>query len=164
MSQGEINVTAVSELLVGEAWLLDRERFDQWLELFTDDATYWVPLEAGQVSPLETQSIIYDDRRLMTLRVRQMHHPRAHARQPGARTVHQVSNIRVREAAAPVSATEIIVDSALVVIEYRAERQRVFGATVEHRIRATAAGLRIAAKRIDLVNSEAALDGIAFLL
>jgi hypothetical protein len=48
-------------------------------------------------------------------------------------------------------------------VEYRAERQRLWAATVEHRLRRTAGGLRIAAKRVDLVNSEAELDGIACL-
>jgi 3-phenylpropionate/cinnamic acid dioxygenase small subunit len=61
-------------------------------------------------------------------------------------------------------ANEARVGSSLVLVEYRKERQRVFGASVEHRLRRTPAGLRIAAKRVDLVNSEAELDGIAFLL
>ena len=152
---------SISALLVREAWLLDRGQFDAWLELYTDDATYWVPLEAGQASPLDTQSIIYDDRRLMALRVRQARHPRAHARSPGSRTVHQVSNIYTRDENAT---GELIVDSTLMVVEFRADRQRVFAATVEHRLRPTPSGLRIAAKRIDLVNSEGELDGISFLI
>jgi Ring hydroxylating beta subunit len=53
--------------------------------------------------------------------------------------------------------------STLILVEYRRERQRVWGALVEHRLRRTADGLRIAAKRIDLVNSEAELDGIVCL-
>ena len=48
-------------------------------------------------------------------------------------------------------------------IEYRQERQRLWGAQVEHHLRRTAVGLRIAAKRIDLVNSEAELEGIVCL-
>ena len=59
--------------------------------------------------------------------------------------------------------SELRVGSSLVLVEYRKERQRVFGASVEHRLRRTPAGLRVAAKRVDLVNSEAELDGIAFL-
>jgi hypothetical protein len=55
------------------------------------------------------------------------------------------------------------VGSTLVVVEYRRERQRVWGALVEHRLRRSADGLRIAVKRIDLVNSEAELDGIVCL-
>ena len=149
----------VEELLFREAALLDRGRLDEWLELYTDDATYWIPLQADQSDPLTASSIVYDDRRLMEARVRQFQHPRAHARVPAPRTVHQVGNVRVLEA----EGRETRVGSTLVLVEYRRERQRVWGAVVEHRLRRTAEGLRIAAKRIDLVNSEAELDGIVCL-
>jgi len=146
----------VAELLFHEASLLDRGRLDEWLELYTDDATYWIPLQADQSDPLTTSSIVYDDRRLMEARVRQFQHPRAHARVPAPRTVHQVGNVRILQ----VDGRDTRVGSTLVLVEYRRERQRVWGAVVEHRLRRTAHGLRIAAKRVDLVNSEAELDGI----
>src|SRR5678815_1776521 len=87
----------VEQLLYHEAWLLDRGRLDEWLALFTDDATYWIPLQADQVDPLATSSIVYDDRRLLEVRVRRFQHPRAHARLPAPRTVHQVGNVQVLE-------------------------------------------------------------------
>lgn len=155
-----VALTEVEQLLFREAYLLDTRRFDEWLALFTDDATYWVPLEQDQQDGLETSSIIYDDREMMGLRVRQYRDARAHARLPLARTVHHVSNVLILEE----TPAEVITNSALVLIEYRQERQRVFGAGVTHRLRRTTHGLRIAAKRVDLVNSESELDGIAFLL
>jgi len=150
----------IEQFLYHEAWLLDHGRLDEWLELFTDDATYWVPLQADQADPLSSSSIVYDDRRLLEVRVRQFQHPRAHARVPAPRTVHQVGNVRVVEA----EGHDARVGSTLVLVEYRRERQRVWGALVEHRLRRTAEGLRIAAKRVDLVNSEAELDGIVCIL
>jgi benzoate/toluate 1,2-dioxygenase subunit beta len=146
----------LEEFLYQEAWLLDQGRFDEWLELYTDDATYWIPLQADQSDPLTTSSIVYDDRRLLEVRVRQFQHPRAHARIPAPRTVHQVGNVRVIES----DGCDVRVSSTLVLVEFRRERQRVWGALVEHRLRRTDQGLRIAAKRVDLVNSEAELDGI----
>ena len=148
----------VEQFLYHEARLLDTGQLEAWLELFTDDATYWVPLEENQKSPLETSSIIHDDRTLLELRVKQARHPRAHARQPLARTVHQVSNILVEQ-----GKDEIKVHSTLQVIEFRNERQRIHGALVEHRLRKVNGGYRIAHKRVDLVNSEGELDGIAIL-
>jgi len=148
--------TEVEPFLYREAWLLDHGRFDEWLGLFTDDATYWIPLQANQTDPLTTSSIVYDDRRLLEVRVRQFQHPRAHARMPAPRTVHQISNVQVVQ----VEGDALRVVSTLVLVEYRHERQRVWGALVEHGLRRTAAGFRIAAKRVDLVNSEAELDGI----
>jgi 3-phenylpropionate/cinnamic acid dioxygenase small subunit len=149
----------IEQFLYREAWLLDHGRLDEWLGLFTGDATYWIPLQANQADPLTTSSIVYDDRRLLEVRVRQFQHPRAHARVPAPRTVHQVGNVRVVEA----GAHDVRVGSTLVVVEYRRERQRAWGALVEHRLRRSADGLRIAVKRIDLVNSEAELDGIVCL-
>ncbi len=152
----------LEQFLYREAWLLDAGRFDEWLQLFTADATYWVPLEAGQKDPRETSSIIFDDRTLLEARVRQYRHPRAHARVPAARTVHQIGNVAIR--GEQPERGEVVVASTLVLIEYRAERQRVFGALCEHRLRRVDAGWKIAAKRVDLANSESELDGIAILL
>lgn len=148
----------IEQFLYHEARLLDTGQLEAWLELFTDDATYWVPLEQDQKDPFETSSIIHDDRTLLELRVKQARHPRAHARQPLARTVHQVGNIQISE-----KGSEVHVNSTLQVIEFRNDKQRVHGALVEHRLRKTDGGFKIAHKRVDLVNSEGVLDGIAIL-
>jgi 3-phenylpropionate/cinnamic acid dioxygenase small subunit len=148
------------QFLYHEARLLDLQRYEEWLELFTPDATYWVPLEQGQTDGQQTSSIIHDDRTLLELRVKQFRHPRAHARQPLARTVHQVGNV------VPLGEAngELRVASTLTVVEFRHEKQRLYGALVEHRLRPERDTFRIAHKRIDLVNSEGELDGIAILL
>jgi len=149
----------VEQFLYHEARLLDTQRYEEWLELFTDDATYWLPLQQNQKDPLETSSIIHDDRTLLELRVKQARHPRAHARLPLARTVHQVGNVVV----ASENASETTVNSTLHLVEFRNEKQRHYGALVEHRLRRVNGTFRIAHKRVDLVNSEGELDGIAIL-
>ena len=149
----------VEEFLYHEARLLDTHELEAWLALFTDDATYWLPLERGQRDALETSSIIHDDRTLLELRVKQARHPRAHARLPLARTVHQVGNVMVLSE----EAGEIRVASTLTLVEFRAEKQRVWGALVEHRLRREGEGFRIAHKRVELVNSEGEIDGVAIL-
>ena len=153
----------LEQFLFHEARLLDLQRYEEWLDLYTDDATYWVPLEQGQASAADTSSIIYDDKTLLELRIRQARHPRAHARLPLARTVHQVGNVMLLELAGETANGTAHVASTLQVIEFRAERQRIWGATVEHRLRRTPSGWKIAQKRVDLVNSESELDGITIL-
>src|SRR5204863_213642 len=134
----------VEQFLYHEARLLDTQQYEAWLELFTEDATYWVPLEREQKDPFETSSIIHDDRTLLGLRVKQARHPRAHARLPLARTVHQVGNILVPKEDEP----ELLVASTLTLVEFRTERQRVWGALVEHRLRGVrGARFRAAADR-----------------
>ena len=153
------------QFLFHEARLLDTHQYEAWLELFAPDATYWLPLEHGQKDPLETSSIIHDDRTLLEIRVKQYRHARAHARLPLARTVHNVSNV------VPLGEAngELRVGSNLTVVEFRNDKQRLYGALVEHRLRPyrdKKAGdtFQIAHKRVDLVNAEGELDGIAILL
>ena len=143
------------QFLYYEARLLDTQKYEEWLQLFTEDATYWVPLEQNQKDPHETSSLIYDDRTLLELRVKQYRHPRAHARAPLARTIHQVGNVVV---------DDLIVKSTLTVIEFRNEKQRLWAGLVEHQLRRERDSFRIARKRIDLVNSEGELEGISILL
>jgi 3-phenylpropionate/cinnamic acid dioxygenase small subunit len=149
----------IEQFLFHEARLLDTGQLEAWLDLFTDDATYWLPLERDQKDPFETSSIIHDDRTLLELRVKQARHPRAHARRPLARTVHQVGNVLVLSE----KDSEIRVGSTLQLVEWRQEKQRLWGALVEHRLRRAGGSFKIAHKRVDLVNSEGELDGIAIL-
>ena len=148
----------IEQFLYREARLLDTQQLEAWLELFTEDATYWLPLERNQKDAIGTSSLIHDDRTLLGLRVAQARHPRAHARLPLARTVHQVGNVVVAS-----ENSEVQVHSTLQVIEWRNERQRIWGALVEHHLRRAGESFRIAHKRVDLVNSEGELDGIAML-
>jgi len=148
------------QFLFHEARLLDTQRYEEWLQLFTEDATYWVPLEQGQKDPYQTSSIIHDDRTLLELRVKQLRHPRAHARLPLARTVHQIGNVT----SLPETNGELRVASTLTLVEFRNEKQRIYGALVEHRLRRQGDTFQIAHKRVDLVSSEGELDGIAILL
>jgi len=73
--------------------------------------------------------------------------------------VHQVGNVRV----SVDGGGGIEVASNLIVLEYRLERQRLWGAQVAHRLVREGDRLRIARKRVDLINSEAELDGITIL-
>jgi len=36
------------QFLYHEARLLDTQQYDEWLALFADDSTYWLPLEQAQ--------------------------------------------------------------------------------------------------------------------
>lgn len=86
----------VQELLHLEARLLDEGRFDEWLDLFTDDALYWLPIAAD--GPREP-SIIKDSKAGMEERVFRLTKTLAHAQNPPSRTQHDITNIEVQETA-----------------------------------------------------------------
>src|SRR6187455_2996353 len=139
-----------------EARLLDEAKFDDWLELFTLDAWYWVPSEPNQASPHDTVSLIYDDRRLLETRVRRLASPRMYSQEPRSRTSRLVGNVAIEDAEGRAAT----VRSKFLMIEYRREQQRLFAGTAWHRLVQIDGAIRIAWKRVDLVNCDAPLDGI----
>jgi ethylbenzene dioxygenase beta subunit len=147
----------VEALVLREARLLDERRYAEWLELFTDDAVYWIPTRPGQASPHEALSIIYEPRTLLAVRVERLARGEMHVQSPPSRTVHHVSAIEVDGDEAR---------SALIVAEWRAgpsgEMSRIFAGRVTHKLRRGGPqGLRIVLKRVDLVDGEAPHRAIA---
>jgi 3-phenylpropionate/cinnamic acid dioxygenase small subunit len=139
-----------------EARLLDDGKFDDWLALFTAEAWYWVPSEPDQADPVETVSLIYDDRRLLETRVRRLASPRMYSQEPRSRTSRMIGNVSIEETGKGFAT----VRSKLIMIEYRREQQRLFSATALHRLVQADGRIMIAWKRVDLVNCDAPLDGI----
>jgi len=142
---------AIEQFLYHEASLLDSGDFAAWLDLFTDDAIYWVPSRPDQQDAETTVSIIYEDLNLLRLRVHRLLHPRAHALIPKPLTLHTVSNVQTTI----ISEQESCCQSALIMIEYRAEQQTLYAATVQHQLRLIDKQWRIAHKRVDLLNYDA---------
>jgi ethylbenzene dioxygenase subunit beta len=147
------------DFLFAEARLLDERRFREWMALFADDGTYWVPATAAQKSPFDQVSLFYDDRDLMKTRVERLEHPRIHVQTPPSRTAHVVGNVTVAEAADHTG--EYIVGSTVIMAEYRDEHQRLFAGRQTHRLRRAGASFLIVEKRVDLVNCDAAFDAMA---
>jgi hypothetical protein len=152
-------MTDIQQFLFHEARLLDAQKFEAWLDLYSSDCIYWVPLELHQQDGVHTSSIIYDDKTLMEIRIRQYAHARAHARNPLPRTVHSISNLLLEKA----QDGSYQVFSNLMVAEYRQEVLRTWFATVEHTLHPHGQSFKIQKKRINLINSEAELDGISIL-
>ncbi|HZE53101.1 MAG TPA: aromatic-ring-hydroxylating dioxygenase subunit beta [Bradyrhizobium sp.] len=152
-----MDLRACEAFLIHEARLLDEGHFDAWLALFTPDAHYWVPSQPGQTSPFDTVSLMYDDRRLLETRVRRLADPRIYSQEPRSRTSRIVTNLSSEPDNGEPGQ---IVRSKFMMVEYRREEQRLFAGTYMHRLLADGETLRIAMKRVDLVNCDAPLDGL----
>ena len=163
-----LDLDRCEQFLLHEARLLDDGKFDDWLALFTPEAWYWVPSEPDQADPVETVSLIYDDRRLLETRVRRLASPRMYSQEPRSRTSRVVGNVTIEEAGPHPTLPRMrgrvgwgcTVRSKFVMIEYRREQQRLFGGTALHRLVQADGRIMIAWKRVDLVNCDAPLDGI----
>jgi 3-phenylpropionate/cinnamic acid dioxygenase small subunit len=151
-----LDLERCEQFLLHEARLLDDGKFDDWLALFTPEAWYWVPSEPAQADPVETVSLIYDDRRLLETRVRRLASPRMYSQEPRSRTSRMVGNVTIEESGKHACTAR----SKFTMIEYRREQQRLFGGTALHRLVQADGRIMIAWKRVDLVNCDAPLDGI----
>jgi benzoate/toluate 1,2-dioxygenase beta subunit len=138
-------------LLIREAELIDQRRLDEWLALYSEDCTYWVPAAPGQKSGKDQVSHIYDDRKLLETRVRRLQHAMAHAQMPQSRTVHLITNLRQDGAA---------VLSNQLVIEYRDGKTRQLAGQCRHEI----VGGRIKLKRFELIDADGVHEGISIIL
>jgi benzoate/toluate 1,2-dioxygenase beta subunit len=149
----------IEEFLIQEARLLDERRFGEWMGLFTEDGTYWVPAVPDQESPFDQASLFYDDRDLMRTRVERLEHPRIHVQTPPSRTAHLVGNTLIESVENDKG--ELVVGSTVIMVEYRDEQQRIFAGRQRHRLRRDGEGLRIVQKRVDLVNCDSAFEAMA---
>ena len=99
----------VQQFLFHEAWLLDEHKFDEWLELFTDDTFYWMPGRINQMTTDMADSIskygelalFEETKQTLQMRVARLHTGMAWAEQPPSRTRHLVTNVLVEPGAKP---------------------------------------------------------------
>ena len=150
---------ALFALVNHEAELLDRRRFDEWLDLYTEDAFYWAPAAIDQRSPEDHVSLFYDDKQTMVARVTRLKHPEIHAQLPFARTCRLLTHLRAEPS--DDKAGPWAVRSNLLMVEYRPGwEQRVFAGACRHVLREEGGRWRIARKRIDLINCDASFAAL----
>lgn len=156
-SLSRVDLHTASQFLTMEAKLLDDRRFNEWIDLFTDDGIYWVPLRPEQQSPDEA-SLFYDTKDFMRTRFERLAHPRIHSQIPYHRTCRIVGSVMGPDA---VGDDEICVKSTLMMADYRQGVQRLFAGHVEHRLRVDKNELKISMKRVNLINCDDAFELIA---
>lgn len=152
----------VEEFLYLEASCLDRPNLDAWIELYTEDATYWMPAAEDQPDPLNHVSLIYDDRVMMEIRRRNFVHPRAASKDYKVRASHLISNIRIIESDPETG--NCTVTSNFHCAYYYWDEQTLFAGTYHHELVNTPDGYRIRHKRVDLINCDAVLGTIIVYL
>jgi 3-phenylpropionate/cinnamic acid dioxygenase small subunit len=92
----------IQEFLAREALAVDERRFRDWLDFFTDDVTYDVPLRVVREGLAEWElspngRIFQDNKQTLEVRVRRLETDFAWAEQPPSRTRHYVTNILIDE-------------------------------------------------------------------
>ncbi|TMJ00151.1 MAG: ring-hydroxylating dioxygenase subunit beta, partial [Bacillati bacterium ANGP1] len=85
-----LSAPEAERFLFAEARMLDERRFDEWETLFTDDGSYWVPIDPRKALG-QGVSIISDDRKRIHERVYRLTQTPVLDQNPPSRTIRFVS-------------------------------------------------------------------------
>jgi 3-phenylpropionate/cinnamic acid dioxygenase small subunit len=141
-----------------EARLIDQQRFDEWLALFTEDGRYWMPLEYGQTDRRLAASLMDEDVFLLRLRVERLKGNRTYSQKPRSRCHHvlQAPQLDRHDPAA----NEYVLWTPMHYVETRQDRQDLYAVWATHYLTVIDGALRIRLKQVELVNCDAAFGSI----
>ena len=142
--------------------MLDEHRFDEWLELFTDDGIYWMPLEWGQTDPRLSASLMHEDKLLLRIRVERLKGNRTFSQKPKSRCHHvlQAPSVDARDDANG----KYQLYTPFHYVEPRLDEQQLFAGWARHTLVLQEGALKIKLKRVDLVNCDAAFGSIQLFM
>lgn len=162
----DITRADAEDLLFREARLLDKLRLEEWLELYTPDAIYWIPIDED--APVSRNvSIVYDTPLRRQERVYHQLKVSFPAQTPRSRFLHVVSNVIVEP-----GEERAVVHSSQVIYEMRKGdftqiglgEMRTIAADVEHVLVLHEDRLKIAQKKILLMNRDTWQGNMTFII
>jgi benzoate/toluate 1,2-dioxygenase subunit beta len=155
----------IEAFLFQEARLADESRYEEWEALVTDDVHYWVPATAPDCDPASRLSYINDNRSRLATRIRQLKTGVRHAQTPPSVMRRLVSNVEILSADDENGAYEVGSNFVLYELAHQATGDvRIWPGRTIHRLRRIDGRLRIAAKRVDLVNATGPIPNLTFLI
>lgn len=143
----------VAELIYRDATLLDRRAWEDWLALYAEDAVFWAPAWANEEETTddpETQlNLLYlRNRGHIEDRVFRIESRDSYASVPLDRTVHVIGNVLVEK----VDGDEVIAFANALIHSYGKKGGQTRASLYDYLIRRTGDGLRIARKKITLID------------
>lgn len=149
----------VEQALCHEARLLDDRQYRLWLQRFTEDCIYWIPLEVS-ADPRTKVSYLLDDRRRMVDRIGLLETGWAHAQEPPSRTCRTVSNVE----AWPLGGGDTLARCSTVVWEHRKDRLTPFASRNDYVLASLGDRWSIRYKIVRLVDCSGDVRKFSFVL
>ncbi|WP_406648679.1 aromatic-ring-hydroxylating dioxygenase subunit beta [Aliisedimentitalea scapharcae] len=151
----------IIDFIYTEARMLDEGRYSEWLDLWLEDGHYWMPLDYKQADPHLVTSLLYEDNFMLRLRVERLNGERTFSQKPKSRCHHVIQRPFVDEF--DVEAGHFVTNTSMHYVETRLDEQFLLALTATHELKLVDGRLRIANKRVDLLNSDAAFGNIQLL-
>ena len=156
-----MNRDEVIDFIHDEAWMLDEGQYHDWLNLWLPDAVYWMPLNWNQQDPVNETSLLHEDNFMLRLRVERLNGERTFSQKPKSRCHHVIQRPFVD--VLDEGEGRFVTNTAMHYVETRLDDQFLLAITATHELRLVDGKLRIANKRVDLLNSDAAFGNIQLL-
>jgi len=150
----------VAQFLYREARLQDTHEYDAWEALWTDDGLYWAPANGQDTDPEREMSLIYDNRSRIALRIRQLKTGRRHSQAPPSQLARILGNIELL----PSTSADIAVACNAQIFETNLRGDTMWAARCLYRLRRVGGELKMAYKKVALVNNNKAIYTISFLV
>lgn len=161
----EFDVREVEQFLYREARYADESDYDSWEALWTDDALYWVPAGGADIDPTSEMSVIYDNRNRISTRLKQLGTGKRYAAAPPSNLRRLLTNVEFLGGRKNSAGTvDLEVGANFMVIESRARGTHVWGGRVTYRVRRIDEALRLAYKKVVLVDNDRPLPTLGFLI
>lgn len=161
----EFDRAEVEQFLYREARHADESDYDAWEALWTDDALYWVPANGADTDPVREMSVIYDNRSRISTRLKQTRTGRRYAAAPASNLRRILGNIEFLGGRAnSAGGIDLEVGANFLLIEGRARGTQLWGGRATYRIRRSDGGLRLAYKKVVLVDNDQPLPTLGFLI
>jgi len=113
-----------------------------------------------QTDPHSHNSLAYEDKLLLQLRIERLKDPRAHSQHPRSHCQHVLQSPAVEAIAADTATLR----TPFLYIEARGEQQLMLAGSYQHTLVRTAEGLRIRQKRVDLLEAGRALPAVQLFI
>lgn len=163
----------IEQFLYREAELLDERRYEDWLDLFTEDTRYWMPMrrnvpaeEPGLEFTREGVDVNWFDegKDTLTRRVQQIRTGVHWAEQPPSRICHLVSNVQIQDVPGGGSSpAEVPVKSRFLIYRNRVETETdLLVGKREDLLRRVDGSWRIARRKIILDQSVLLVKNLTF--
>ena len=156
----DVSLQEIEQFIYREARLQDDHEYDAWESLWTDDAIYWVPAGGDDYDPARRMSVIYDNRSRIRTRVKQLKSGKRHSQTPPSRLRRIVSNVELLIE----DGEDLLVGANFMIVESRERGTQIWAGRSEYRLRPVDGDLKMAYKKVLLVDNECALYTLAFLV
>ena len=158
MSVARVDAAALTSFVYEEARLLDEKRFDEWYELFTEDAFYWMPLTRGQPDGENYTSLLYEDKLLLRIRIERLKSPHAFSQQQPSFSQHLLQAPIIESSGD--DARSWVMRTPFLYVESQLDNQLLLAGVSRLHLVQLDGRLRIRLKKVELVNCDAALPQI----